>query len=77
MVSIITPISIKDVFTYGFKSKIFNNSQIKVHIICGRLTRFILSVFFSIDWVKYHDESKLLKKIGGKVKLNKYILLNN
>jgi hypothetical protein len=77
VISIITPISIKDVFTYGFLSRVYRHSQLDVHIICGPLTKMILSVFFSINWVIYHDENELLRHLGGRKKMKNYVTLKN
>jgi hypothetical protein len=77
MIVIITPISIKDVFTYGFRSKIYRHPQLDVHIICGPLTKIILSVFFKINWVNYHNDNVILKTLGGRKNMAKYVTLNN
>jgi hypothetical protein len=77
MITILTPLSIKDVFTYGFRSRIYHNNLVSVHLITGSLTRWILRFIFSIDWVIYHDENIILDRLGGRKMIEEYVISNN
>jgi len=77
MITIITPVSIKDVFTYALCSKIYKHSNIEVNVICGFFTEFILKNIFLMNWVNYYSENELLKSFGGRNSIHCFVSKNN